>query len=292
MATERQIEANRRNGQKSTGPRTVAGKAKSRWNALIHGARAQSVVLDFPGSGEDPREFERLHRQLHDDLKPEGVLEEMRVEDIAVLYWRQARVVRAETADIVGNIEDLSEDHERVEELAKQFQNITPLSRRQLLRTAQPQTQLEAENCLQVLTDLRIAVGGLHHGNHDCDIALEVAGKSDCPKLWLASIDANVRSVLDDQQLSHKKKEESIRSWLEYVEKVVLALLPELEAREAQRRETAAARPLVPDAPTLDRLIRYEAHLTRQLDRAITSLLELQRHRGAHARLPLRPSRS
>jgi hypothetical protein len=37
MATPRQIEANRRNAQKSTGPRTEAGRARSRLNALKHG---------------------------------------------------------------------------------------------------------------------------------------------------------------------------------------------------------------------------------------------------------------
>lgn len=42
MATQKQIEANRRNAQKSTGPKTHAGRSRSRLNALKHGlARAQ-----------------------------------------------------------------------------------------------------------------------------------------------------------------------------------------------------------------------------------------------------------
>src|SRR4051794_5423883 len=40
MATAAQIEANRRNAQKSCGPKTDAGKAKTRLNALKHGGRA------------------------------------------------------------------------------------------------------------------------------------------------------------------------------------------------------------------------------------------------------------
>src|SRR5215216_3084192 len=39
MASERQIAANRRNAQKSTGPRTAAGKERASRNAYRHGLR-------------------------------------------------------------------------------------------------------------------------------------------------------------------------------------------------------------------------------------------------------------
>jgi hypothetical protein len=45
MATAAQIEANRRNCQKSTGPRTEAGKNRSKFNASDHGCRAKILVL-------------------------------------------------------------------------------------------------------------------------------------------------------------------------------------------------------------------------------------------------------
>ena len=44
------LEANRRNSQKSTGPRTEAGKIASSQNAVTHGLRAKTLVL----LGEDP----------------------------------------------------------------------------------------------------------------------------------------------------------------------------------------------------------------------------------------------
>src|SRR5205807_417954 len=52
MATIKQIEANRRNALKSTGPKTPGGKAAVRLNALRHGLRAHAVVLpgENPGS--------------------------------------------------------------------------------------------------------------------------------------------------------------------------------------------------------------------------------------------------
>ena len=52
MATERQIAANRRNARKSTGPRTLEGKARSRLTALQHGLTAQHAVLQ---SAEEER---------------------------------------------------------------------------------------------------------------------------------------------------------------------------------------------------------------------------------------------
>jgi hypothetical protein len=44
MTTWRQIAANRHNAEKSTGPRTEAGKRRSRRNALRHGLCAETVV--------------------------------------------------------------------------------------------------------------------------------------------------------------------------------------------------------------------------------------------------------
>lgn len=48
MATEKQIAANKRNAARSTGPRTISGKARSRTNALRHGFAA---MLVSPGEG-------------------------------------------------------------------------------------------------------------------------------------------------------------------------------------------------------------------------------------------------
>lgn len=44
MATQRQIEANRKNAQKSTGPRSLAGKASSSRNAIKHGLASASLL--------------------------------------------------------------------------------------------------------------------------------------------------------------------------------------------------------------------------------------------------------
>lgn len=94
MTSPAQIAANRMNAQKSTGPKTEAGKARMARSALWHGLTAASlVVLD-----ETETDFDNFHTWLACDLKPVGELECSLVERIAVLSWRLRRVAKAEAA--------------------------------------------------------------------------------------------------------------------------------------------------------------------------------------------------
>ena len=93
MATQRQIDANRENALKSTGPRTEAGKAASSANALSHGLTAASTVV-LPE--EDTDAFERLREGVIADLDPAGALQEALAQRIAVLLWRLDRAARLE----------------------------------------------------------------------------------------------------------------------------------------------------------------------------------------------------
>jgi hypothetical protein len=93
--TPKQIEANRRNAQKSTGPRTEEGKLRSAMNATIHGLTANALILE-----NDPDEriedFMKLHGELIVSLKPVGQLEQLLVGRIAVGHWRLNRAYRYE----------------------------------------------------------------------------------------------------------------------------------------------------------------------------------------------------
>jgi hypothetical protein len=90
MATEAQIEANRANAQKSTGPRTPEGKAVVSRNAITHGLLARAGVLP----GEDAQEFQAHREGLLQQLRPGSSLEEVLAQRIVDLSWRLQRAAR------------------------------------------------------------------------------------------------------------------------------------------------------------------------------------------------------
>ena len=92
----KKLEANLKNAQLSTGPKTEAGKKHSSLNALKHGLLA-STVLVANGSAEESAQFAELLAALDQDLKPVGRLEEMMVEKIAICWWRHKRALKLDT---------------------------------------------------------------------------------------------------------------------------------------------------------------------------------------------------
>jgi hypothetical protein len=88
MATLKQIEANRLNALKSTGPRTPEGKAAVSMNALKHGLRARTVVLP----SENAEEFHQLCDDLEAEWQPQSRTEQFYVEQMAVSQWKLNRM--------------------------------------------------------------------------------------------------------------------------------------------------------------------------------------------------------
>jgi hypothetical protein len=86
-------EASRRNGAKSCGPKSAAGKARSSLNALKHGMRAQKNVV-LPD--EDAAGFGALEAAMVAELAPVGALQTVLARQVAVAAWRLARADRIE----------------------------------------------------------------------------------------------------------------------------------------------------------------------------------------------------
>jgi len=93
MASKRQIEANRRNAQKSTGPKSPEGKAVSSMNALKTGLYAVSEVLPT----ENPAKYQELIARYYADHKPETALACQYVDEIIYCTWNLRRLRRVES---------------------------------------------------------------------------------------------------------------------------------------------------------------------------------------------------
>ena len=99
MATEKQVQANRENAQRSTGPTSPEGKERSARNSLKHGLLAQEMVL----LGEAAKELTAFREGLLADLRPEGELEQFLADRVVAAAWRLRRAVRVEEEMVEGD---------------------------------------------------------------------------------------------------------------------------------------------------------------------------------------------
>ena len=88
MATEAQINANRENAKKSTGPRTPQGKAISSRNSLVQGMTSGQ----FLPPGADPQEFFQLLDQFRERFQPFDAVEDAWVERLAAAEFKMRSV--------------------------------------------------------------------------------------------------------------------------------------------------------------------------------------------------------
>ena len=95
MTSDKKIEANRVNAQKSTGPTTERGKLLSRYNAMKQfGVYATEQILP----GENPDAYSARMRQVFDTYKPVGPLEKVLCNQLVHSMWRLIRLQLAELA--------------------------------------------------------------------------------------------------------------------------------------------------------------------------------------------------
>jgi len=93
MTSFRQIEANRRNAQLSTGPITEDGKKRSRQNAVRHGMTAETVIDAF----EDAEDYAAFEMAVTADYDAQSAVERELVLRLASLLWRLRRATSIES---------------------------------------------------------------------------------------------------------------------------------------------------------------------------------------------------
>ncbi len=272
------IESNRRNAQKSTGPNTENGKAVAKMNALKHGLLAREVVVTEGHRKESRKAFGALLDALRQDLAPAGPLEEMLVERIAVCYWRLRRVIIAEGGEInlrkdvkwnrwyLGKVEAFVKMRDacyhRESEFLQTVYGCNYLVK--LLDELRGDVERQGE-----LTEDALNYMKEHLGNEGDTIG--------AMGVFFSMLSDNPEN-LEAEALKAKHK----RIVLEYLGDRQKAVRTMMEAREESEgwEESAKARAaFLPSEEAMERLSRYEAHLERQLYRALNQLERLQRHR-------------
>jgi hypothetical protein len=106
MPSERQLAANKKNAQKSTGPKTPEGRAAVRLNGVKHGLTASTLVLP----GESESDFESLLDSFEAEHHPATPTEEALVRQMAMAQWRLRRLYHVEAAFLSLRLDENAED--------------------------------------------------------------------------------------------------------------------------------------------------------------------------------------
>lgn len=284
------------------GPRTPIGKQRASRNSLRHGIFARDLVI-----GEESfEEYEELLRGFLDSLQPVGQVEELLVEKLAVYTWRHRRLLRAEAAEIgVLQLQSAPSQGDRIRslQLAKSFWP----NQGSIARAFLSHDEASLFSGMGILKELRERIGenGLDWERDRSDLEElygpfeDVAEKGDeespdpaptttkpqaqtmCQRYRLLSL---AFQTGDKGARAKAKKNilQDLYSQIEHLQPVALAA-HERKARAEELRIHARA---VPEAETVERLLRYEAALERGFDRALSQLERLQRIRLGQAVLP------
>jgi hypothetical protein len=102
MSSLKQIDANRRNALKSTGPTTPEGKERSRCNAVRHGLSAETVIADL----EDAEDYQAFEAAVIADYDAQTAVERELVLRLASVFWRLRRAIGIES----GIFESMTEE--------------------------------------------------------------------------------------------------------------------------------------------------------------------------------------
>lgn len=279
--SDRKIAANRENSKKSTGPKTDKGKAISRLNAVTHGILAKKVVALGPPLIEDPAHFYALLESLRAHYQPVGVLEQVKVEEIATINWNKLRLQRYETAGIA----------ERLSATIEAARSRTAEERFGLIPTGRK-------------------LGSVHDPKLRPDVtANELRSQMDLVKR-LENDDAKIEEEPDFLVFAYVEKVggDADTVTTDNLKAIVAGLGPEeiegLKTRFRSRMEdvldtmwdlraktvpdeAAIERSLIPDETEMNKIMRYSTYLNRLEEKTISMLEKLQaarRHKEGRSR--------
>ncbi len=295
MTSVKQAAANRRNAQRSTGPTTDAGRAVARLNAVKHGGLSPLPVIP---NIEKSDEWQAHLAGMITSLSPVGHLETVLAERVALTLWRLQRLARYEReVTAVGQERVVADVAERRRLSFSRSQGPDhPDDVRALLREAQ--RRLRAIESFYRLPDDTPLTG------RQADTILHAVGEPteeidpetfEMPKVvpndvtW-ESFDAwtagRVRQGIAAMAAAEGTSADDLLAGAhEHLRIEAVKLKAESERVETDLDHLRRER-LLPDGAVVERIVRYEAHLGRQLAQA---LHELQRLQAARAGEPMSP---
>ena len=277
------------------GPNTAQGKAVVRWNATRHGISSPKPVV--PGL-EKQDDWESHLEGIMENLSPVGHLEITLAERVALLSWRLHRVTRYETGAIAISQETIEDDiHERDRFLSalkhKGLETTHPVdirfeakyykqSHNALRRfpSLGPDKTLKGADASSVVWGVLMEAKKAAKEEMD-DEALDLPGVpedamiEELPAMKVADVRGCVEAIAAHVSLDPDELLE-LATYEAGCEARHAALRKEEVEQEISRKVRER---ILPDDKTLEKISRYEAHLSRQLYHALHELENLQKHR-------------
>src|SRR3974377_2384014 len=128
MSSLKQIEANRGNALKSTGPTTQEGKERSRCNAVRHGLTAETIIAGL----EDAEDYQAFEAAVIADYDAQTAVERELVLHLASVLWRLRRAIGIES----GIFESVVEGSSKKDDPLSGGSQVTPATDRLYVVTA------------------------------------------------------------------------------------------------------------------------------------------------------------
>lgn len=280
------LAAARRNGQRSRGPITAAGKKIARNNALKHGLRAESLIV--PGL-ETPEAWEAHLNATLEAVAPCDYVEAILAQRIAWRSWQLQRCARAQTAIAAsqqeGTFEEVCESRAREQKYAGSSYLETAKRRRKLQRDPEEHRRtarqdhemidllralpnLEANTPIDSLTAENLVSFLSHHSGVDLKEDLGFT-EAEWPEHWTANtVRAYVDKILASEHASPDARESFIHAFTGRAQDEE-AYAAEVDQAVSNLRER---RILDVDAARAELLERYEGTIERALYRAVAEV--------------------
>jgi hypothetical protein len=277
------------------GPVTQEGKEVVKWNATRHGIRSPAPVV--PGV-EEKADWEEHRDGVLESLQPEGHLELVLAERAALLLWRLHRVTRFETESIALYQEQIEEDLARQRRFGSHVLGADhPEEVRWKLKDAQ-RTHRTLKKLPGLPGDKHLSGGdaagvlwGVSAYIEDEDLEKvqppsgvpEWAGVEEDTAEWDGwTVEMVMEYVVSMASEAGESPKELLEAAMEKARLDVISAKGAVERVEKDLERMSRER-LLPDEKTLEKVARYEAHLSRGLYKALHELEALQVRRSGGA---------